>query len=170
MSSRFSPSHAGRWVVALACALTLTACTVPEWESPGTPAQQILKDMGEPHVRVSLPHGGERWVYSRQPAGQQVFHMVMDSQQRLQRVEQVLQESHFLRLRVGGDDRQSVHEYFGKPALVERVGNFEGDIWTYRILENNIDRLAHVFLDTRGMVQRVMFTDEPRSEPNDRSH
>jgi hypothetical protein len=42
------------------------------------------------------------------------------------------------------------------------VGNFKGDIWTYRIQQNGIDRQAHVFIDPQGVVQRIMFTDEPR--------
>jgi len=135
---------------------------VPQWQKPGTPVSAIVAGIGQPHVKVPLEGGGERWVYSRQPAGQQVYHMVFDAQQRLQSVEQVLDEAHFQRLRPGHDNRESVHRYFGKPALVEGVGNFKGDIWTYRIQQNGIDRQAHVFIDPQGVVQRIMFTDEPR--------
>ena len=162
----------GRWVavsaVAAACA-ALTACMVPQWQKPGTPSDVIAKGMGQPHVRVLLPDGGERWVYSYQPAGQQVYHMVFDGQHTLRSVEQVLDEYHFQQLRRGVDNRQSVFEYFGKPALVEHVGNFNGDIWTYRIQQNSLDRQAHVFIDPQGVVQRVMFTDEPRMD-DDRRH
>ncbi len=157
-----------RWAAVLACAATLMACAVPEWQKPGTPAPQIARDMGQPQVRVSLPEGGERWIYSYQPAGQQVYHMVFDAQQQLLRVEQVLQEAYFQRLRIGQDRREDVYHYFGKPALVEHVANFKGDIWTYRIRENSIDRQAHVFIDPQGIVQRVMFLDEPRNDPEDR--
>lgn len=156
-----------RWAAVLACAATLMACAVPEWQKPGTPAPQIARDMGQPQVRVSLPEGGERWIYSYQPAGQQVYHMVFDAQQQLLRVEQVLQEAYFQRLRIGQDRREDVYHYFGKPALVEHVANFKGDIWTYRIRENSIDRQAHVFIDPQGIVQRVMFLDEPRNDPED---
>lgn len=156
------------WALTGALALILVGCTVPEWQKLGTPTAQIAQDMGPAHARVVLPDGGERWVYSRQPAGQQVYHMVFDAQQRLLRVEQVLQEAHFQNLRPGMDDRQSVFNYFGKPALIERVGNFKGDIWTYRIRENSTDRQAHVFMDPQGVVQRVMFTDEPRNDPDGR--
>ncbi len=31
-----------------------------------------------------------------------------------------------------------------------------------RIQQNGIDRQAHVFIDPQGVVQRIMFTDEPR--------
>ena len=158
-----------RWAAAATCAALVSACAVPEWQKPGTPAAQIAQDMGRPHVRVALPDGGERWVYSRQPAGQQVYHMVFDAQHQLQRVEQVLQEAHFYRLKPGVDNRQSVWNYFAKPALVEHVANFKGDIWTYRIRENSVDRQAHVFIDPQGVVQRIMFTDEPRLD-DDRRH
>lgn len=157
-----------RWAAAAVCTGFLSACAVPEWQKPGTPAAQLLQDMGQPHVRVPLDGGGERWVYSRQPAGQQVYHMQLDAQQRLVHVEQVLQEAHFLKLQPGDDNRQSVFNYFGKPALVEGVGNFKGDIWTYRIRENSIDRQAHVFIDPQGVVRRVMFTDEARNDEDSR--
>jgi hypothetical protein len=156
------------WALASVAALALLGCAVPEWQKPGTPAAQVAQDMGKPHVRVPLADGAERWVYSRQPAGQQVYHMVFDAQQRLHRVEQVLQEAHFHALQPGVDTRQSVLNYFARPALIERVGNFDGDIWTYRLRENTIDRQAHVFIDPQGVVQRTMFTDEPRPEPDER--
>lgn len=157
-----------RWVAAAVCAWGLAACAVPEWQKTGTSAAHIAQTMGQPQVRVPLADGGERWVYSRQPAGQQVYHMVMDSQQRLLRVDQVLQAPHFARLRPGVDTQDTVWTYFGKPAWIDSVASFHGDIWNYRFNEHNIDRLAHVFLDPQGVVQRVMFTDELRNEPDDR--
>ena len=158
-----------RWALAAVCAATLSACAVPEWQKPGTPAQQVTQDMGAPHVCVQLPDGGVRWIYSRQPAGQQVYHMVFDAQQRLQYVEQVLKEAHFYALKPGVDNRESVFNYFGKPALVEHVANFKGDIWTYRLYENGIDRQAHVFVDPQGVVQRVMLMDEMRNDEDRRN-
>lgn len=165
-------ARSGRWVVkvaAVAVTALLAACMVPQWQKPGTPAQVIAQGMGQPQVRVALADGGERWVYSYQPAGQQVYHMVFDAQQRLRRVEQVLDAAHFQQLQMGVDDRDSVWRYFGKPALVEHVGNFNGDIWTYRIQDNSLDRQAHVFIDPQGVVRQLMFTDEPRPD-DDRRH
>ncbi|WP_370680208.1 hypothetical protein [Comamonas sp. GB3 AK4-5] len=159
--------HTVRWACALACAAALVGCAVPEWQKPGTPASQIQKDMGSPQVRSPLPEGGERWVYSRQPMGQQVYHFDFDSAKHLLSVRQVLEASEFNRLRPGVDTRDSVYQVFGKPAMVEHVASFKGDIWTYRIYENGSDRQAHVFLDPQYVVQRVMFTDE-RHRDDDR--
>lgn len=158
----------GRWALAVACVAVLTACAAPEWQKLGAPATEVQQSLGAPHVRVTLPDGGERWVYSRQPAGQEVFHLLMGQDQRLQRIEQVLDEAHFSALRPGVDMRETVYQYFGKPALVEGVANFKGDIWTYRINVNNFNRQAHVFIDPQHVVQRVMFTDEPRVDDDRR--
>ena len=141
-------------------ALGLAACVVPEWQKPGTPLADIERAMGQPTLAESLPGGGQRLVYSRQPAGQQVYHMDFDAQQRLTRVTQVLTLENFQALQNGVDTRDSVRRRFGPPALVERVARFDGDIWTYRILDNGEPRQAHVHLDPAGVVRRVMFTDE----------
>jgi hypothetical protein len=52
----------------------------------------------------------------------------------------------------------------GRPALVERVARFDGDIWTYRFLEATRPRQVHVHLDPAGLVRQLMFTDEPLYE------
>lgn len=153
---------------AVAVVAVLGACAAPLWQKPGTSEQQLLLDLGAPHERVHLPDGGQRWVYSGQPMGQQVFHLLLDAQGVLLRVEQVLTPAHFERLRTGQDTVAAVQQYFGRPALVERVASFRGDIWTYRIRDNTIDRQAHVFIDPQGTVQRVMFTDEQRLDDDPR--
>lgn len=157
-----------RWLVPLFASAVLLGCAVPEWQKPGTPAAELLQSMGQPTLRVPLADGAERWLYSRQPMGQQVYHLVFDDRARLVRVDQVLVPEHFNRLRVGEADRQQVLNYFGPAALVERVSSFRGDIWTYRFHENGADRQAHVFLDPQGIVQRVMYTDELRRDDDSR--
>lgn len=144
----------------LAAALLLAACAVPQWQKPGTPQSEIERAMGRPTLAEPLAGGGERLLYSRQPAGQQVYHMDFDAGHRLVRVTQVLTEQHFQALRIDVDTRETVRAFFGPPAWVDRVARFEGEVWNYRLLENNLPRLAHVHIDPRGVVRRVMFTDE----------
>ena len=150
-------------------ALALAACAVPEWQKPGTPLADIERTMGRPTLAEPLESGGQRLVYSRQPAGQQVYHMDFDAGQRLVRVTQVLTLEHFHALRNGVDTRAAVRRTFGPPALVEKVARFNGDIWTYRFRDNGEPRQAHVHIDPAGVVQRVMFTDE-RLNDNDPFH
>ncbi|MCZ2104398.1 MAG: hypothetical protein OZ923_04130 [Comamonadaceae bacterium] len=151
-------------VGALLAGLLLAGCAVPQWQKPGTPLAQIEQGMGQPTRSVALPDGGQRLIYSYQPSGQQVWQMQFDAAQRLVSATQVLTVEQFQKLRPGVDTRASVLDTFGPPALVEGVASFEGDVWTYRILENNIPRLASVHIDPRGIVQRVVFTDEIRAD------
>ncbi|AIJ49640.1 membrane protein [Comamonas testosteroni TK102] len=141
-------------------AVGLAGCMVPQWQKPGMPQAEVEKGMGKPTLVVALPDGGQRLVYSQQPAGQQVYHMDFDAQRKLVRVEQVLDTAHFFALRNGVDTRDDVYRMFGPPAIVEGVYSFKGDIWTYRFLDNTFGRRAHVHIDPQGVVQKVMFTDE----------
>lgn len=141
-------------------ALGLAGCMVPQWQKPGMPQAEVEEGMGKPTLVVPLPEGGQRLIYSQQPAGQQVYHMDFDARHKLVRVEQVLDTAHFFALRNGVDTRDDVYRMFGPPAKVERVYSFKGDIWTYRFLDNTVARRAHVHIDPQGVVQKVMFTDE----------
>jgi outer membrane protein assembly factor BamE (lipoprotein component of BamABCDE complex) len=153
-----------RWTFAgllgLVIALSLSACAVPEWQKPGSSRAEIERALGRPTLVAPLEDGGERLVYSRQPAGQQVYHMDFDAQQRLVRVQQVLTAANFFTLRDGVDTKDSVYRQFGPPALVEKVASFKGDIWTYRILDNGLPRQANVHIDPAGVVRKVVLTDE----------
>ncbi len=156
--------------LAMAClaGVLLAGCAVPQWLEPGTPLQTVEQSMGRPTQTEALAEGGVRLLYSRQPAGQQVYHIDFDGHHRLVSVAQVLSEASFQRLQPGVDTRASVQAFFGPPALVERVARFDGDIWTYRLMENLTPRLAHVHIDPSGVVRRVMFTDEILGEPDPR--
>ena len=146
-------------VLAAVCAVA-AGCASPEGQKPGTSLAAVEQALGQPTLAVPLADGGERLLYSRQPAGQQVYHLDFDAQRRLVSVTQVLTEARFQALRDGVDTRASVLATFGPPALVEHVARFDGDIWTYRLLENLTPRQAHVHIDPAGVVRRVMFTDE----------
>ena len=153
----------------LAAAALAAGCAAPERLAPGTPRAQVLAGLGTPTSTLALPGGGERLLYSRQPAGQQVYHVELDAHQRVVRVAQVLTLEQFQSLRQGQDTRQDVRERFGPPALVERVARFDGDVWSYRILDLGEPRQAHVHIDPAGVVRQVLFTDERRGEPDSRA-
>jgi hypothetical protein len=65
--------------------------------------------------------------------------------------------------------RADVLQNLGRPALIERVVSFRGEVWSYRFLEMNSPRQAHLHIDPEGVVRRLMFTDElMRDDPPDR--
>lgn len=139
----------------------LAGCAgMPERIPPGTPRSDIESRLGVPSSVHRLADG-MRLQYSWLPAGQQVYNLDLDAQARLRRVDQVMDLAWFHRIGVDRWTRQDVLLLFGRPAWVERVARFDGDIWTYRFLEATRARQAHIHLDPSGVVRRVMFSDEP---------
>lgn len=151
----------------LAAALLLSACaTNPDRLGLGIIEAQAVEASGRPTARLALPGGGARLLYSRQPAGQQVYNVDLDAQGRVVRREQVLDEAVFARLQprihAGQWTRDDVLGTFGQPAETGRVYAFKGDVWTYRYYQDGIDRLWHVHIDPQGIVRQAYSTDEPR--------
>jgi hypothetical protein len=166
-----SPRAAATWLrapLAAACLALLVACAgMPERLAPGTARAEIEQRLGRPTAVHALPDG-MLLQYSRQPAGQQVYNLQLDAQGRLRQVEQVMDRAAFDAVSVDRWTREQVLLRFGRPALVERVARFDGDIWTYRFLETTIHRQAHIHIDPAGTVRRVMYTDElPLSDLSD---
>lgn len=149
----------------LGLALVLSGCALmPERLLPGTPRADIVQRLGAPTGEYPMPDG-TRLQYSRQPAGQQVYNIDLDAQGRLRKVEQVL-DIFWMQQNIALDrwTRDDVLRHMGRPALVERVWSFTGDIWTYRFLEQNNPRQAHVHIDPQGVVRKLVFTDERRMD------
>lgn len=149
-------------LIATVLALVLTACSsMPETVALGTSGADIEQRLGKPTAVHALPDG-TRLQYSRQPHGQQVFNLDLDAQGRLARMDQVLDVEWLQRIEVDRWTREDVLRQFGRPAVVERVARFDGVVWTYRYLEPfSLARLAHIHIDTWGVVRKLVYTDEP---------
>ena len=157
-----------RWLL-LSAVLWLSGCAaMPERLQTGTPRAQVVEQLGPPTGEYALADG-VRLQYSRQPLGRQVYNLDFGADGRLRRVEQALETETMLRsIQIDRWTREDVLRYMGRPALVERVARFDGDIWTYRYLELNNERLAHVHIDRGGVVRKLLFLDE-FIPPSDRS-
>jgi hypothetical protein len=158
-----------RLALSLALAvLGLAGCMLmPERVPLGTPHAEIVQRLGRPTAEYPLPDGGRRLQYSMQPAGEYVYNLDLDASGRLRQVQQVMDADWLQRhVQVGRWTREDALFHLGKPALVERVARFRGDVWTYRFLEaGNLRRLAHLHIDPEGVVRILMFTDEPYPDP-----
>ena len=156
--------------LALGLALLLGGCaafTDPSWIKPGTPADEVLQQLGRPSARYPAAAGaGERLQYSYQPAGQRVFNIDLDAQGRVARVEQALSEGLFgARIRPGRWTRDDVLREYGRPARVTRVHNFDGDIWVWRYLDGPTWRLLYIDIDRAGVVRGWSNGDENLPDP-----
>ncbi|HYF17070.1 MAG TPA: hypothetical protein VEA40_04320 [Ramlibacter sp.] len=143
-----------RLCITLALAAALAGCATNFGLEPGASRDTVLSRMGRPTGVVKLP-AGERLQYSLQPSGQQAWMADLDASGRLVRVYNALTTEHFLRIRPGEWTRADVEREFGPPAWVERVGNWNGPIMTYRWHDDITDKYFWMYLDERGVVQRA---------------
>ena len=145
----------------LGLAMLLAGCSLmPERVPQGATRSEIESRLGQPTAVHVLPDGS-RLQYSRQPAGQQVYNLDLDASGRLRQTEQVMDAAWLQRIPVDRWTRQDALLHLGRPALVERVASFDGDLWTYRFQEPTGPRQVHLYVDARGVVRRVTYSDEP---------
>lgn len=151
-----------RRVLLLGAALALAGCSLmPEHVAPGTSRADIESRLGRPTLVHTLPDG-VRLQYSGQPSGPWVHNLDLGPDGRLRRHEQVMEAGWLQQnIQVGRWTRDDVWRSMGRPAMVERVARFDGEVWTYRFLEATRPRQVHVHLDPAGAVRQLMFTDEP---------
>lgn len=147
-------------VGALVWGVLLSACASPDREKPGAHRADVLARLGAPHGTTALEGHRQRLLYSTLPAGRQVFHLDFDAAGRLERVEQVLTFARFSGIALNQWTRADVERTFGLPMLVERVARFDGDVWTYRFMDDYEPRLAHIHIDRAGTVRQLLFTDD----------
>ncbi|MET4577055.1 hypothetical protein [Ottowia thiooxydans] len=172
---------------------SLTGCvTRPEQIPAGTPRAEVVQALGNPTARYKLanptaslpiaclPGGavpassaqtasqGERLQYSMQPSGQSVYNVDLDGQGRLVRAEEAMNEALFgQRILPDRWTREDVLCEYGKPARVQRVHSFKGDIWVWRFTEGPTWRLLFIDIDPQGVVRGYSTGDEPL--PDDRA-
>jgi hypothetical protein len=137
-----------------AIVMGLSACAVVEWVPLGTPQAAVIERYGAPSRVVPLP-SGTRLQYTRQPMGQTAVMVDLDAAGQVVSVRQVLNANDFARIEVGQWTRETTEREFGRPAWVNHVASWTGDILTYRWRDGSIDMLYYVYLDPGNVVQKV---------------
>jgi outer membrane protein assembly factor BamE (lipoprotein component of BamABCDE complex) len=123
--------------------------------APGTPREQVLASAGQPTAVVALPGGGQRLQYSLQPFGHDVIMVDLDTAGRVVRARNVMKPSEFHRIEPGRWTREDVLREFGRPAWVDRVQSWQGDVFTYRWKEGNEPMFYWVYFDPQGIARRA---------------
>jgi len=152
----------------LACVLTLVGCAIQPFSgvAPGMSREDVLARMGQPGAVVAIPQGA-RLQYSGQPTGQFAFMVDLDATGRVLSARQVLNARDFARIEPGKWTRDDVLREFGRPAMVDGVASWQGDILTYRWYDLQ-DLFYWVYLDGNQVVQRAHPGMEFVNAPNDR--
>ena len=151
--------------MAMALMTLATGCAVPSVQ-PGASRDEVVSRYGTPS-RVVAMASGTRLQYSRQPAGQSAVMVDLDAAGRVTAVREVLNLAGFSTLVVGQSSREDTERALGRPASVDRVGSWSGDILTYRWRDHDQDMLYWFYLDARQVVQRTARGMEFPVSPND---
>ena len=139
-------------LAALSLALCLGGCALMSPVQVGMSRAEVASRLGTPAAVVPIG-SGSRLQYSGQPSGQYAWMVDLDAEQRVTQARQVLTEREFTRLDSGVWSRQDVEREFGRPAAIEHVASWPGEIMTYR-WNDGVDRFYWVYLDDSNTVRR----------------
>lgn len=151
-------------VALVATGLVLAGCAAFSPVRPGMTRTEVVSRMGQPTAVVPLPGGDVRLQYSGQPAGQTAYMVDLDASGHVLRDRQVLTAESFARIKPGWS-RADVLRDFGRPARVDHVATWHGDVWTYR-WRNDADMYYWVFFDQDDKVGRTQQGMEFISAPD----
>ena len=154
-----------RALAALALYALASGCAVQS-VPPGASREEVVSRYGTPSRVVALA-AGTRLQYSRQPAGQSAVMVDLDAAGRVISVREVLNPAGFSTLVVGQSTRDDTERALGRPASVDRVGSWPGDILTYRWRDRDQDMLYWFYLDASQVLQRTAQGMELPIRPND---
>ena len=167
-SRSWLPGRAWGALVLFALYAALAGCAYPTQFKPGSSQQEVQAKLGPAYAVKKLDGGGERWLYSTQPMGREAYQLRFGADGQLQTTTQVLTAENFGAIPLGQFSVQQLMQDFGPPMEITSVWSFKGQVWTYRFWDNGIKRFAHVHVDPQGVVQKLMFMDEPLPEPRQR--
>lgn len=126
------------WITATSTALAaivLPACdavNLPEIR-PGISTQtEVAERMGKPSAVHWNDDGSATWEYNRQPAGSECHMITFDRDQKVQRVEQVLNDNNYARI-TPGLSKDDVRRILGAPGSKVVFRNLGEEVWEWRI-------------------------------------
>ncbi|MES2509035.1 MAG: hypothetical protein V4625_03855 [Pseudomonadota bacterium] len=133
-------------------AFLVAGCAAPL--QPGATRAEAIARYGNPSRIVPLA-SGTRLQYSGQPAAQTVVMVDLDAAGRVVDVREVMSPEGFERVVVGKSTREDVERELGRPALVDRVHAWNGDILNYRWRDGGFDMFFYVYLDAANVVRNT---------------
>jgi hypothetical protein len=130
------------------------ASYTPSGVQNGQSADDVVRHMGTPTGRYTLPGGGQRFEYARGPMGKHTYMIDLDAGGRVTGWTQVLDETNFNKLPTGLTSDE-VLTRLGRPSERFSVGWGERiDVWAYRYPINE----CRWFMVSMGRDQRVVDT------------
>ena len=147
--------------VALA-ALAAGACAVQSLR-PGASEAEVRQAMGRPALEFPTGDGGRQLAFTTGPFGTQTYMAYLGGDGRLQRVEQVLDDSRFHAIQPGMT-REELLRHIGPPYQTLRFDNLRQTAWDYRFRDTwGYIAILSVMIDDQGRVaSRITQRIDPR--------
>lgn len=146
----------------LATALLAAGCAAQSLR-PGATEAEVLQSMGRPALAMPLPGGGRQLAYPTGPFGLHTYMAHIGPDGRLQRLEQVLDDTRFHAIRPGMTSEELLR-HLGPPSEKVRFGNLRQTAWDYRFRDTwGYIAILSVMIDDAGtVVSRITNRLEPR--------
>ena len=155
------------WITAMLAGF-VCACAMPDSLKPGTTESDVLSRFGRPDSEFMLADGVKRFEYNRGEFMQRSWMVDIDSKGHVAHVDQVRDEAHFARLKIGSDDKASVRRDLGTPWKVEYYPPSKLTGWLYPYRESGVfNSVMTVMFDPAGVLQRAENGPDPRFMGND---
>lgn len=100
---------------------------------PGiTTAAEVRSRLGNPGFEFPNTDGSVTWEYTRQPSGIQCYMVTIGSDQIVSKMEQVLTDANFGKVRAGMS-QDEIRRLLGAPASKVAYANLGENIWEWRV-------------------------------------
>lgn len=170
-TTSFPPLRRALLIVA---GLAAAACTVLQPVQTGqallgSTEARVRATFGEPTDIYRLEDGTIRWIYSKQPLGQQSYAADFDSRGNLSSFRQMLTTPELYRAQVGVWTKRDVAERFGPPREPTLYfPRMQQEVWSYRFLhEDNWPSLFNFYFDNAGVLRRTQVSPDPLADPRE---
>lgn len=143
----------GRLAAATAMLGLLSACANIASVPPGTPAQQVQAQFGQPSTACTNKDGAQRMIWSQQPYGQYAWGTNVNTAGNIDGIQPILTDEHFQVLSSGTWTPDQVRCEFGPPAEIDTVGlpGSRQIVWNYRYKQDHVwNSLMYVYFGTDG--------------------
>ncbi len=148
--------------VMVGAALILAACAHPQLVDMGETVEEVAAYLGEPDAKTDMPDGRQRWTYSMQPYGQQVWWLFFDDSGKLVEREQGLQRKYFSMAQIDTWTEKDVWAFWGKCAEKYEFPLVNQHAWMYRFLDvGGFYMAVWPQFDESGVLRSMDVTQDP---------
>jgi len=160
---------------AVALVATLAACTVlapveTGQKLIGQPQSAVQATFGQPTDMFQLKDGTTRWIYSKQPMGEDAYAATFDRNGNLTDFRNMLTTTELYKSQVNVWTKQDVLEHFGAPREPNQYFPLmKREVWTYRFFQDRMwYSMFNFYFDDGGVLRQTQITPDPLRDRSDR--